>query len=72
MKTRKNKNKPYLQILFLINLLVTEIGIIKVPFSGTLFANFLHCTRYFRAITPRDQKNSRFPRYIMASVAEGK
>ena len=45
------------QILFIIYLLVTEITIIQVSFTGAV-TYFLDCTRYFRAIMPRDERLS--------------
>ena len=37
LKIEKIKTKSNLQILFIIKLLITEIRIIQVPFSGALF-----------------------------------
>ena len=69
-KLKKIKNKLCLQILFIFNFFVTGIRIIQVPFSGT-FTYFLDCTRYFRAIKPR-QKTAVAFLGLMAYVAEGK
>ena len=48
-------------ILFIDNVGKTEIRVIQVPFSDALFTYF-SIVKSFRAIKPRDQKSSRFPR----------
>ena len=48
------KNKPSLQILFIFNFFLTGIRIIEVMFPGA-FTYFLDCTRYFRAMKPRQK-----------------
>ena len=69
----KMKNKPCLQILFIFNFFVTGIRIIQVPFSGA-FTYFLDCTRYFRAIKPRQKAAVAFlgKSHHGIIVAEGK
>ena len=71
-KRKKIKNKQCLQILFIFNFFVTGIRIIQVPFSGA-FTYFLDCTRYFRAIKPRQKTAVAFlAKRVRAYAAEGK